>query len=414
MQDKNNKVSHKIPSDKTEVLSFTTEFKTELLNFSHKLPSDKTEVLVYSDILDNKEEKKDKKEKKEEVKENKRVKKLFVFIGIVLLISVSFYAIDLSIMYNNLNKINDQEIIIQTQDNLDITSDSDILEIDVRNVPSYLYNYVDCLNKGLDQEKFSSKLNNNINNLNEYLNQFSSKAQLSYKELNTGFRLGYHENTKVYAASVTKAPLVNYIYLQADNGKVDLDRTLTYTRGYYSKGTGLLKNKPFNTSYSMRDLAKYSIIYSDNIAHHMLLNTVNKKDVSNYFGEKGAKNLFKTYDYFGNMTASDGIVYMTELYKYSLTNTENSNELLGYFKKANLNNIKIGTKKDVAHKYGWNNKFVNDMGIVFDDNPYIIVITSTLGDENWSNIFQEIAKRVDGIHENYWQELKTSCQKEIN
>ena len=105
--------------------------------------------------------------------------------------------------------------------------------------------------------------------------------------------------------------------------------------------------------------------------------------------------------------------YMIELYKYSLNNSKNSNELLSYFKKAALNNVKIATGKQVAHKYGWTDQYVNDMALVYDENPYVITITSTLGNNNFSPIFQKLAKKIDNIHELYMKETKQYCKNNL-
>ena len=53
------------------------------------------------------------------------------------------------------------------------------------------------------------------------------------------------------------------------------------------------------------------------------------------------------------------------------------------------------------------------MALVYDENPYVITITSTLGNEDWTTIFQKVAKKVDKIHELYIKETKQYCKNNL-
>lgn len=335
------------------------------------------------------------------------------------IVGFSIFTIFITNLYLKINKLNHERIELQDKYIFVIENSNSEVEIEYNNVPNYLTDYVNCLNNGLNVNNFSKELNKEINNLKKFTNKYQKKLQYSYKDINTGFHIGFNENTKVFAASTTKAPLAIYTYKLADENKVNLDKEYTYTKNYYADGTGIIKNHKVNTNYSLRDLTKYSVTYSDNIAYLMISDIVSKKDTSNYFKKLGAQNLFnskKNYDLykvFGELSAKDGNIYMIELYKYSLNNSKNSNELLSYFKKAALNNVKIATGKQVAHKYGWTDQYVNDMALVYDENPYVITITSTLGNEDWSSTFQKLAKKVDNIHELYIKETKQYCKNNL-
>lgn len=350
--------------------------------------------------------------------EHKLKKELFVLLKIlalVIIIEIIIFSGCFNYLY--FDKYNKEQKKIRFQDtNVLVYHLKGDVKIEYDNVPDYLHEYVDCLNIGLEQKNFSNDLSNKINNLNSYVNEFPNQIGFSYEDINSGFHISYNENDSVFAASTTKGPVAMYVYKLADEGELNLDNNYLYTAEYQSSGTGILKNQPLNTYYSLRDLTKYSIIYSDNAAYIMLINIVDKDDVSNYFKEKGAKNLFNSdnhywlYPLFGEISAHDGNVYMKELYKYSLNNTENSNELVSYFKEASLNYIQESTNKEVAHKYGWTDEYIHDMALVFDENPYVITITSELGDDDWSEIFMHIASSIDQIHESYWNETNNYCK----
>lgn len=353
--------------------------------------------------------------------EHQTKKELFILIKILFIVII-IEAFIFSGCYNYLyfNNYDNEQKKIKFQDtNLVISNNDSNVKIEYGNLPNYLYEYVDCINNGLNSNNFSSLLNNKINDLNKYVNKFPLKIGFAYEDINSGFHLGYNENDSVFAASTTKGPVAMYIYKLADNNKVDLNKKYKYTSKYQASGTGILKNKPLNTSYSLKDLTKYSIIYSDNSAYLMLTNVVKKKDVSKYYSSIGTNHTFNSknkkglYPMFGEISAHDGNIYMIDLYKYSLNNTKNSNELIDYFKNAGLNNIKKATNKPVAHKYGWTDIYVNDMALVFDENPYVISITSKLGDSNWQKVFTNIGSKVQEIHRLYWTETKNYCKNNI-
>ena len=106
----------------------------------------------------------------------------------------------------------------------------------------------------------------------------------------------------------------------------------------------------------------------------------------------------------------DGNVYMKELYSYALKNSANSNSLVNSFKNASLNNIGEATGKTTAHKYGWTSNYVSDIALVFDENPYVLTITTTMGYEDWGSFVKNIASRIQQIHGLYWNNLNETCK----
>lgn len=338
---------------------------------------------------------------------------------ILVLIFVMFFSFYVNYVFNN--KFNEQKLQVIKQDelaryNVDIMNKESANPINYENVPSYLHKYVDCLNKGLKEEELTGEIVNRIQRLNTIFNNRNNAIGFEYEDLNTGFSLGIRQNTKIFAASTTKAPLAIYTYRLVDEGKLDLNQRYTYTSGYYADGTGIIKNNAFGTTYTLKELLDYSITYSDNVAYLMLSDIVNKNDVRYYFEQKGAKNLYNSsnlnvlYQIFGEITPNDGNVYMKELYNYALKNTTNSNSLVKSFKNSSLNNVQTATNLPVAHKYGWTSNYVSDMALVFDENPYVLTITTTMGYEDWSTFVIDIATIVQEIHTLYWNNLNATCK----
>lgn len=339
-----------------------------------------------------------------------------LILVLIFVVGFSFYV---NYVFNS--KFEEQRLDVMEQDKLakdtvDVLKNTAYVPITYNNVPPYLYSYVDCLNKGLTEEQLSGEIINRIQRLNTVFNSRNNAVGFAYEDLNTGFSLGVRQDTKIFAASTTKAPLAIYAYKLIDDGRLNLNQRYTYTSDYYATGTGIIKNNPVNTTYTLKELLDYSVMYSDNIAYLMLSNIIDKNEVKNYFSEKGAKYLYNSpnvsglYQMFGEITPNDGNIYMKELYNYTLKNTENSNSLLNSFKAASLNNIQVATNHPVAHKYGWTSNYVSDMALVFDENPYVLTITTTMGNEDWSAFVVNIASKIQEIHDLYWDSLNNTCK----
>lgn len=267
-----------------------------------------------------------------------------------------------------------------------------------------------CLKTPIKKEDLSQELLNISNQIESTMNESNYNFAFKYKDLYTGFSLAYNSNQPIYAASTIKAPEAIYIYEQAEKGNANLNDTLTYTSNYYSNGTGILKNTKFNVNYTIRDLVGYSIIHSDNAAHMMLNNKYKSENIYNYWTEKGTTSIYKDKTAWGNLTADDGTIYMEELYNYYLTNTENSKELLNYFKKS-WKVISAPNNITIASKSGWADNSLHDVALIFDDNPYTLVILSNRGYTEYQDFFNKISNLTYEFHQQYWKEKINICTK---
>lgn len=105
-----------------------------------------------------------------------------------------------------------------------------------------------------------------------------------------------------------------YLYKKASTGEIDLNEKLLYNGNFY--------------------LINYTIHDSDNIAYAMLMNRFGRKNIYNYWKEKGTKNIFMYDAIWETTSANDAVIYMEELYKFYIENDEYGNKLMEYFKNA--------------------------------------------------------------------------------
>jgi beta-lactamase class A len=212
--------------------------------------------------------------------------------------------------------------------------------------------------------------------LQNYIKDRPGKISVYVKDLNSGKTLELGSDNVYAAASTIKLPLVLYLYELAAEGKIDLNATLTYTQEYYTRGTGILQGEPFGGRYTLRELSRLSIEYSDNVAWKMLLDFIDHDGLTAFEKSLGASATGKI-DGLYITTPRDMGRYLEELLAFSKKYPDYGNELL-YFMEHSI--FKEGIPQDlpdgtiVAHKMGALDDKFHDVGIVFGKRPYIITI----------------------------------------
>ena len=236
--------------------------------------------------------------------------------------------------------------------------------------------------------------------LEDYIGTRPGKVSVYVKDFATGETLNLNSDQVYVAASTIKLPLVLYIYELAAQGKINLDAKLTYTPEYYAQGTGILQGELFGGQYTIRELSRLSMEYSDNVAWKMLLDFMGQDKLTAYEKSLGAKatggdnGLYIT-------TPEDMGIYLERLLNFSEEKPEYGNEVLHYMANSIFSE---GIPQDlpddivVAHKMGALNDKFHDVGIVFGNRPYIIAIFT---DEAWEEVSLQTLADVSRIVYNF-------------
>ena len=209
------------------------------------------------------------------------------------------------------------------------------------------------------------------------INQGSNKCSFIAIRLSDGPSIAYNVRDNYRCASAYKSLVSLYIYKMAEAGQLSLDETMTYTSADYYSGSGIIKSASFGTTYTLRQLADYSLRYSDNIAYVMLLRYIDKSSLMEFAKAIGCEN-YSQYQYnWPDITALDAALWWAEIYKYSNSGSYGS-QLHDIFLNATHNIIKkaLDNAHPVAHKSGSISQYYHDCGIVESEDPYILVILS--------------------------------------
>lgn len=274
-----------------------------------------------------------------------------------------------------------------------------------------IQSYIDCYEQPIKEENFTEIMNNKLQEIYNLFQNSNYSLSFAYEDIYSGLHISYNENQLYFSASAIKAPVALYLYEQAEEGKVDLNSYMEYTQNYFIEGSGSLQFADTGTFYTLRDLTQKTIVESDNIAYHMICAKADPLGVKNYWKEKGANN-FWDYSVWGNISAYDGVIYMKDLYNYSLNDSDLSNELMDYF--YNSVNRQIRSTKDIpiAHKSGWRADTMHDTAIIYDENPYVIAIMTNMGFGNYQDFYKKASKLIEEFHDIYWQEKSNYCYTE--
>lgn len=62
-----------------------------------------------------------------------------------------------------------------------------------------------------------------------------------------------------------------------------------------------------------------------------------------------------------------------------------------------------------TNKSGWASNSLHDVALIFDENPYILVILSNRGNTEYINYFNRISNLIYKFHHSYWKEKISKC-----
>lgn len=273
--------------------------------------------------------------------------------------------------------------------------------------------YEECLVRPIDENDYTEELQLVEQELTNYLKD-NYNTSVIYEDLNLAFSYSYNSDVVYYAASTIKTLDALYIYTKAAAGELNLDETMKYTQNYKWPSSKEMSKHKYGDEITLRDLVKYTVTVSDNSAHQMLVSYIGRSNLKEYGLSLGAENTLVGGDNFGNISANDAIIYMKELNKFINNNQELGKELQSYFLEAEQNDLAIEELNiQAAHKYGEYSYYYHDIGIVYDENPYVIAILTTEGKGDFEAKVRDINKHVYELHRLYNDNRKNVCYLEV-
>jgi beta-lactamase class A len=210
------------------------------------------------------------------------------------------------------------------------------------------------------------------NAIKAYLGNSYDNIGLSYYDIKTGRQIVINGDKTFLAASTVKVQMNMVLADMIQNGQAAGNEMLQYTEDCYEEGTGILQGQDLLKPLPVELLSKYSIIYSDNIATNMIIKRIDYYNMRNAIDKK----LGHTTDHSDNyITANDEAALLRELYENPSKNPYYS-KLIDNMKQTEFHDrLDRDIPQNIAaHKVGNYGSYVNDAGIIYTKNPYILSI----------------------------------------
>lgn len=200
-------------------------------------------------------------------------------------------------------------------------------------------------------------------------------------------------------ASTLKALYCNFLL----KNNVDRERIIKFEEATRTSTSGELTEGDVGKEFSVDELIRLAIVYSDNMAYRLLFKTYGRYGFNEYIKLLGIETpqLPPGYE-FSTVTAHDLSVGMLDIYNYSLeTDYQWYIDLLIESAPGGL--IDSGTKYAAAHKYGYHGGYdgYHDTAIIYAPTPYVITIMTRVFpySKNSGEVFEKVTQIVEEIHE---------------
>ena len=198
----------------------------------------------------------------------------------------------------------------------------------------------------------------------DYVVSHDYDVSIGYYNLATGKQYFYQADKLYYGASLIKTLDAVYLY---DKNMVNND---------------------------IKNYIDRAISVSDNDAHIYLINYIGRDALKQYGISLGAPN---TLSYegsnYGDTTVSDQLAYYKKAYEIA----KNNNDFKSPFVNDFYNYIKINGLTTM-HKHGYYDEWYHDAGIIFDTEPYIVVILTRHGRGNRYEVIHNLTNLIYRYH----------------
>lgn len=251
----------------------------------------------------------------------------------------------------------------------------------------------------LSEKIHSEVLTNSLNRIGVYLYDFR-----------TGKELGYHENDIFYPASMLKVVALMALYKEAQDDPSILKQGIGFYGTYKPKQNiqPELQLQP-NMKYSVEEVARRMITYSDNSAYMLLLKFMKPTDVIQAYKDLVQIDIQAKHQ--TPISAKQYSIILKTLYNATYISRVYSNLVIKLLEQTKYSEgIIAGLPKSVpvAHKFGErtytksDKKQLHDCGIIYyPDKPYLLCIM-TEGKDQYTE-----AKAIQHISEYVYKTIAT-------
>lgn len=226
-------------------------------------------------------------------------------------------------------------------------------------------------------KKSEEKITKIKKQISTILDDNSNYYGIYYYDIKTEKGFSINPDKPFIAASTVKVPIAMMIADKLQDKTLSPSDRLTYLDKYYMEGAGDLQGAiNQGDKISIDDLLKYMIVNSDNIACNMLSTVAGNR--TDYFQKVTSQTINEDENV---LTITQQFLMLKKLYENEEKNPY-YDKIIEYMKNTTTHDRldKYVPQNIVAHKIGDYEESVNDIGIFYTTDPYILCIFSS-GDE---------------------------------
>ena len=194
-------------------------------------------------------------------------------------------------------------------------------------------------------------------------------ASVVYYDLNSGYQYTYLDKKTYYGASLIKPVAVLYAY------------------------------EKMEITDEMLSIIEPTIRVSNNFTYERLVKKIGIKNFREYAASVGmyySKDLSDSR-YYIITSGVEQLVIWQKLWQF-INNDERGSKLKEFFINDNDRYIDIDDSLTTMHKYGYAAGWFHDVGIIFDENPYIVIVLTKEANNNYKKIINDLSIRVNALH----------------
>ena len=188
---------------------------------------------------------------------------------------------------------------------------------------------------------------------------------------------GLNEQRSFTAASVNKIPILLFFLTEVDKGTLLKETVYTLqTKDIQDYGTGTLRYQNPGSTYTVWELARFMMTYSDNTASYVLANMLGREKLQQFLNDQG---YLTTVIQENTTTPLDIGRMLSDIYtgKYGSFVKKEALSMMNHPEKEDRLPVLLPKDVTVLHKDGTQVGAIHDAGVVLlPRRPYVVVILS--------------------------------------
>jgi beta-lactamase class A len=237
--------------------------------------------------------------------------------------------------------------------------------------------------------------------MRDYVNKQNGNVGVYFEYLPSGTSVGVNDQMEAKIASLVKIPVVMAAYKAAEDGKLDLNKTMTIDQEDLDKSFGDLWKRGAGAKITVNEAIDLMLTKSDNTATRVLTDELPEFAIENVFDSLDLPKVRE--EGFAVISPKSYTSILRSLYLSSYIQRGHSNLILDTLTRTDFSDklpAGVPSEVPVAHKIGVYDQdsqhpIYSDCGVVYLSNrPYALCVMTKDLDENTSRQHMQLLSKM--------------------